>query len=331
MKHCIKCGQEINQDTNFCQSCGEKINLQDNQQVVETSLEDFKNLIGKKADTYIRKFAKFNIGGVDQFSATWHWPTFFLSFIYMPFLWFLYRKLYLWSIIFFIIYSFLAPIISWIFYAFSLISFNPTTLIPIVFLSLSLLIIPGILTNYLYYKDVKKKILLLRSINPSSDISQELKRIGGVNKWVLTVVYIIISLIILVIVSIVGYNAYKEEQHKQALMKIEEKIRIENQRELEAIRLEEQREQERKREEKKKQFSEILRKAYYNGKESNIPCSADKEAVFNIYKNTKLANYVEKFCQLGKQNKKKESDSYENSLLDRELNNFHEEMKNDLY
>jgi hypothetical protein len=331
MNYCTKCGKEITQDGNFCHSCGGKLKLQDNEQFIETSLEDFKNFIGKKSDVYVRKFNKFNIGGVDQFSATWHWPAFFLSFISMPFLWFLYRKLYLWSIIFFVIYGFLAPIITWIFYDFSLISFNITTLIPIIFLSISLLITPPIVTNYFYYRHVKKKILLLRSINTSSDISQELKGIGGVNKWVLKVIYIVLSLIILVILSIVGYFAYKDMQYKEEVQKREEVNRMIEQRRIEAERLEKQREMERYIEEQKKKYSELLRKAYYNGKESNIPCSVDMEAVMNLHNNTKLASYVGKFCNLGKQNKKIKNETYENSLLDRELKKFHEEMKKDLY
>jgi hypothetical protein len=94
----------------------------------EVTEEDFSSFIGKNAETYVRKFGKFNGDGVDKFSWTWHWPAFFFGFW-----WLLYRKLYLWAL-----FAFLLLMIP---YWFFLNSF-----------------IYGVIANYIYYKHVKKKI-----------------------------------------------------------------------------------------------------------------------------------------------------------------------------
>jgi hypothetical protein len=94
----------------------------------EVTEEEFSSFIGKNAENYIRKFRKFNVDGVDKFALTWNWPAFFFGFW-----WLLYRKLYVWALI-----SFLLLIIP---YWFFLSSF-----------------VYGAIANYIYYKHVKKKI-----------------------------------------------------------------------------------------------------------------------------------------------------------------------------
>jgi len=175
-----------------CKNCGGKIVIdsrQDDQQDNSFKFEsepqmssdpesppqvtekDFIDFIGPNADKYIEKFTKFNVGGVDQFSATWHWPAFFVTLF-----WMLYRKLYLWALLIFIL-SFI-PIAGFI-----------------------LMIVYGVTGNYLYYKHAKKKIMELKIQQPSSDLSESLQQIGGVNQWVKTLV------MVLVIIAILGILA----------------------------------------------------------------------------------------------------------------------------
>jgi len=128
--------------------------------------EDFVAYIGKNANKYISKFKKFNISGIDNFAATWHWPAFFVG----P-LWMLYRKLYLYFIIF------------------SLISLIP-------FFGIISWIVAAIIANYIYYKQAKTKILAVKSSPSVVDIPTTLSQIGGVNSWVWVVGIIIFILFV---------------------------------------------------------------------------------------------------------------------------------------
>ena len=47
-------------------------------------------------DYYLQQFKKFTTGPTSRFSLTWHWPAFLVD----PFLWFLYRKMYLYALIY---------------------------------------------------------------------------------------------------------------------------------------------------------------------------------------------------------------------------------------
>ena len=94
----------------------------------EVTEEEVSSFIGENAENYIQKFRRFNVDGVDKFSWTWHWPAFFFGFW-----WLLYRKLYVWALI-----AFLLLMIP---YWFFLNSF-----------------VYGVIANYIYYKQVKKKI-----------------------------------------------------------------------------------------------------------------------------------------------------------------------------
>jgi predicted Zn finger-like uncharacterized protein len=57
----------------------------------------FVPFIGKNASLYLQRFKHFSADGVTRYAPTWHWPAFLV-----PWLWFLYRKLYLWSLIAFV-------------------------------------------------------------------------------------------------------------------------------------------------------------------------------------------------------------------------------------
>jgi hypothetical protein len=138
----------------------------------EIKEEEISSFIGKNAEKYIKKFKKFNINGVDNFSLTWHWPAFFL-----PGWWFLYRKLYLWALLDFVLnfISFIGFLERFIWAA---------------------------TANYIYYKHVKKKILLLKSQLPSID-NKALSQVGGVHTWVWPV-GIIVSIIMFIVGFILG-------------------------------------------------------------------------------------------------------------------------------
>ncbi|MEW6185447.1 MAG: zinc-ribbon domain-containing protein [Thermodesulfobacteriota bacterium] len=155
MPFCPSCGKETDTAYVFCPYCGKKMGAPSTAFSGEWVTEgEFKSFIGKDAGYYWRKFQNFRSTGQEGFAFTWSWPAFFLGFI-----WMLYRKMYLWSLLAFII-----------------------ALTPITFPVL--MIGWGLTGNYLYFWHARKKILDQRSKLRSGFSTQGLAESGGVNRWV---------------------------------------------------------------------------------------------------------------------------------------------------
>ena len=155
MPLCPRCSREIESDSLFCRYCGEKVSPQSSDSYSDqVHEEDYRAFIGKNADRYLDKFRGFQTPGRDRFALTWNWSAFFLGFI-----WMLYRKLYLWALLAFLIamtpVAFPLTMIGW-----------------------------GITGNYLYYLQVRKKILDHKSRQMTTPSSLSLQALGGVNRWV---------------------------------------------------------------------------------------------------------------------------------------------------
>lgn len=183
MVFCNKCGKEVVSGSSFCQTCGAQLSSpQSVAQPLSTATpsdEDYAAFIGKNTYTYVNKFKKFNIGGIDNFAATWHWPAFLVGFW-----WMLYRKLYLWALLDFVLS--LIPyvnIVAWIAF--------------------------GITANYIYYKHSKKKLLEIKMIQQSPEMQRNMAIITGGTNNVPVIIGIIIAIIavigILAAIAIPGY------------------------------------------------------------------------------------------------------------------------------
>ena len=127
----------------------------------EKALEIF---IGKNADKYLRRFQTFSRDGDDRFQLTWHWPAFFTGPI-----WMLYRKLYLWALLAFLLGIFIGRIF--------------------IYGQVVLWVVWGMTGYYLYYRHAKKKA---NQLVYSSSLSEEqrigkLARQGGVNVLAATI------------------------------------------------------------------------------------------------------------------------------------------------
>lgn len=123
---------------------------------VEVTERDLVNFVGDNADRYLRKFKKFNVDGADKFAWTWHWPAFFFGFW-----WLLYRKLYAWAVLAF------------------LLVFFPYWLLVSSF-------VYGAIGNYLYFKHAKNKIIKYKTAKAPVDPHKAaiaLRRIGGGSGW----------------------------------------------------------------------------------------------------------------------------------------------------
>jgi len=137
--------------------------MEDNRFQLTVTEDEFAAFIRAKAQKYLLKFRKFSVDRIDRFSPTWHWPAFLVGFW-----WLLYRKMYLWAFVYFILLFIpYANVAAWITLAVS--------------------------GNYFYYRYAKGKILTVKTLQPSGDILKTLSELGGVNKWV-PVVGIIVSI-----------------------------------------------------------------------------------------------------------------------------------------
>lgn len=155
MPLCPRCGREIEPDSLFCRHCGERVSpMPPDSSYDQVYDEDYRAFIEKNADRYLSKFRKFQTTGRDRFAVTWNWSAFFLGFI-----WMLYRKLYLWALLAF------------------LIAMTPVGF-PLIMIGW------GITGNYLYYIQAKKKILDSKSRQMTAPNSPSLQVLGGVNRWV---------------------------------------------------------------------------------------------------------------------------------------------------
>lgn len=103
MKSCAQCQQENRDDARFCHQCGTALVLEtpaaaieSDQVAPQTDTDLWKAFIGPNADRYLETFKKFSGPGGPQFALTWHWP----AFVFEPFLWFLYRKMYVYALIY---------------------------------------------------------------------------------------------------------------------------------------------------------------------------------------------------------------------------------------
>jgi len=92
---CSKCGVEAGADARFCAKCGSYLDVfAPTGPPDRGDIEYVEAAIGpRNADYYLRKFERFGSGGG---YASWNWPAFFV-----PFLWMLYRKMWLWAILYF--------------------------------------------------------------------------------------------------------------------------------------------------------------------------------------------------------------------------------------
>lgn len=194
---CSKCGKEISEGSSFCRNCGESLSASSGgsqSQIVTAGLTvaDFAAFVGKNSETYLRKFAKFNAGGIDSFKATWHWPA-----LFVPFWWMLYRKLYGWAALVFL--TSWIPYIGWL-------------ILPIVW---------AIVANRLYYNHAKKKLLEIKQLHPAPETQKAVITVtGGTGNVVLVLGAVLVSVAvigILAAIAIPGYIGMQERAKKGAI------------------------------------------------------------------------------------------------------------------
>ncbi|MBI4844682.1 MAG: DUF2628 domain-containing protein [Nitrospirae bacterium] len=201
MAYCRKCGKETAEGGSFCPHCGENLSSAENhaqQQGMRSAVtnDDFTAFVGKNSERYLPKFAKFNAGGIDNFRLTWHWPAFFA-----PFIWMLYRKLYGWAL--------LAFIIGW------------AGLIP--YAGIFINIAWATTANYIYFRHVKSKISEIKQQHSSQETQRaviaEVGGVGGPALIIGLVIALIILLGIIAAISIPSFLGFKERAENSMTQK----------------------------------------------------------------------------------------------------------------
>ena len=183
MKACIQCQQQNQDDANFCYQCGNDLGVSNAASATSTPFssrtdEDlWRDFIGPNANRYLEQFRRFGSPQSPRFALTWNWP----AFLYVSFLWFLYRKMYLYAAVYAI-----GPMVS-------------TYLTGDMTSGIVWSVVAGVTANYVYYWHCRENIAAIKQHAWNDPIQQHaaLKEEGGVQPyviWVGVVFYLLFSL-----------------------------------------------------------------------------------------------------------------------------------------
>jgi hypothetical protein len=177
MKSCARCHQQNQDDSKFCYQCGTALAVEPEPPIatpvapaapeIHPDEGPWRQFIGPHADRYLKHFKRFGLGDEPKFALTWNWP----AFLYMPFLWFLYRKMHAYALV----YA-LGPVIS------TYVTGNFTV-------GLVWSIMAGATANYVYYWHCRKQIGEIKKSSWIDPVKQDeaLKNAGGVQPYVIWV------------------------------------------------------------------------------------------------------------------------------------------------
>ena len=187
MKSCAQCHQQNQEDSKFCYQCGNTLTVEPEAPiaapappVIHADEHLWRQFIGPHAERYLQHFNKFGLGGEPKFALTWNWP----AFLYISFLWFLYRKMYTYALV----YA-LGPMIS-------------TYLTGDITVGLIWSIMAGATANYVYYWHCREQIGKIKKGSWTDPVKQDgaLKEAGGVQPYL---IYVGIALYVLFILTMI--------------------------------------------------------------------------------------------------------------------------------
>lgn len=186
MKTCARCQQQNSDDAKFCHQCGAALEQQADAGTAApapspmTEQDLWRGFIGPNADRYLATFKKFSTPAGPRFALTWHWP----AFIFEPFLWFLYRKMYVYAMIYAI-----GPVIA--FYLTQDLSAD-----------IVWRLMAGISANYIYFWHVKEQVDKIKSQRAVDGEArrQMLGDLGGVQPYV---VWVGVGLLVLKVAMVI--------------------------------------------------------------------------------------------------------------------------------
>jgi hypothetical protein len=185
MKSCSQCQQQNQDDANFCYQCGSDLASEAYASSAapiagsSTNQDLWRDFIGPNADRYLEQFKKFGTPQSPRFALTWNWP----AFLFVSFLWFLYRKMYLYAAVYAI-----GPMLS-------------TYLTGDMISGMVWSVVAGATANYVYYWHCREYIAAIKqqAWNDPAKQHAAMKESGGVQPyviWVGVAFYVLFSLTI---------------------------------------------------------------------------------------------------------------------------------------
>lgn len=174
MKACPKCESQNPEEANFCGQCGIAFPTAEDSSSLMTDEELWRAFIGPNAGRYLEQFKKFTFTGAPRYNLTWHWP----AFLFIPFLWFLYRKMYLYAFVYAV-----GPAVS---------TFLTNDLMAGIVWS----IMAGVSANYVYYWHVREEVGEIKKKAWPNRPAQEqaIQEAGGVQPYVIGVGLVLYAL-----------------------------------------------------------------------------------------------------------------------------------------
>jgi hypothetical protein len=184
MKSCAQCQQQNQDDAKFCYQCGTDLTAPPDSPAVSSSSRAtqadsdlWRAFIGPNAERYLEQFKKFGPEQAPKFAVTWNWP----AFLFISFLWFLYRKMYLYAAVYAV-----GPMVS-------------TYLTGDMTSGIVWSVVAGATANYVYYWHCREQIgaIKQRTWNDAAKQDEAIREAGGVQPyviWVGVALYILFSM-----------------------------------------------------------------------------------------------------------------------------------------
>ena len=202
MQPCRQCMQQNRDDSKYCYQCGANLSsVVETQPILSstdggtilTDVDLWKAFIGPHSDRYLEQFKKFGSAQTPQFALTWNWP----AFLFISFLWFLYRKMYLYAVVYAI-----GPMVS-------------TYLTGDVTVGIVWSIMAGATGNYVYYWHCREQIgeIKRKSGEDAAKRDQAIRETGGVQPYVIWVGVAFYALFLLVMFKMAQEELSDKDRH----------------------------------------------------------------------------------------------------------------------
>jgi len=184
MKSCAQCQQQNQDEAKFCYQCGTDLAAPAVEAAAPAARADYgdaelwREFIGPHADRYLEQFKKFGTPQQPKFALTWNWP----AFLFISFLWFLYRKMYLYAAVYAI-----GPMVA-------------AYLTGDLSVGIVWSIMAGATATYVYYWHCREKIgeIKKEAWNDPAKREAAIKEAGGVQPyviWVGVVLYLLFAMV----------------------------------------------------------------------------------------------------------------------------------------
>lgn len=201
MKTCSQCRQPNEADANYCFQCGTTLTAATAEIETESTLTTpaplpdadlWRRFIGPHADRYLAHFKKFGPESSPRFALTWNWP----AFLFVSFLWFLYRKMYLYALVYAI-----GPMAS-------------TYLTGDMTVGIAWSMVAGATANYVYYWHCREQIAAIKKRGWSNPAGQDqaVKEAGGVQPYVIYVGIAFYVLFVMTMIKLIQDGEFDSER-----------------------------------------------------------------------------------------------------------------------